>query len=84
MKHRGGYLRHLWLSCRLLKVTYISKITSLREFVKLTSSWPPARVEGGSELRLMTLDPVDPRDPLDPRMNSKKLDLMRRRGKREP
>ncbi len=36
---------------------------NLREFVKLTSSWPPARVEGGSELRLLPPLPVDPRDP---------------------
>ncbi len=39
--------------------------TILREFVKLTSSWPPARVEGGSELRLLPPLPVDPLDPLD-------------------
>ncbi len=54
---------------------------------KLASSWPLARVEGGSELRLMpplNRDPGDPRDPVDPRANSKKLDLMRRRRKREP
>ena len=36
----------------------------LREFVHLTSSWPPARVEGGSEQQLMTPFPVDPVDPL--------------------
>jgi len=34
----------------------------LREFVKLTSSWPPARVEGGPEQHLMTPLPLDRRD----------------------
>ncbi len=31
---------------------------------KLPSSWPPARVEGGPNPRLMTPDPLDPLDPL--------------------
>ena len=36
----------------------------LREFVyELPSSWPPARVEGGSGLQSMTPDWLDPRDP---------------------
>ena len=45
---------------------------NLREFAcELTSSWPPARVEVGSEQQFTTslpvdcLDPVDPVDPLD-------------------
>ena len=33
---------------------------NLREFVKLPSSWPPARVGGGSDLKLLTPDPRDP------------------------
>ena len=41
----------------------------LREFVyELPSSWPPARVEGGSGLQSMTPDPGDNRDPRDPRI----------------
>ncbi len=44
--------------------------TNLREFVKLTSSWPPARVDWGSELRLMTPDSHDPLDPRDPLLGS--------------
>ena len=35
----------------------------MREFVKLPSSWPPARVGGGSDLKLLTPDPEDPEDP---------------------
>ena len=38
-----------------------SQWTTLREFVELTSSWPPARVVGWFEPRLMTPDPLDPR-----------------------
>ena len=42
----------------------------MREFTcELTSSWPPARVEGGSDGAVpdpFPLDPVDPVDPLDP------------------
>ena len=44
----------------------------LREFVyELPSSWPPARVEGGSGQQSMTPDNRDPwnnRDPRDPRI----------------
>ena len=41
----------------------------LREFVyELPSSWPPARVEGGSGLQSMTPDMADPGDPRDPRI----------------
>ena len=52
--------------------TYIWPVYSfsLREFVyELPSSWPPARVEGGSGLQSMTPDSRESResrDPLDP------------------
>ena len=42
----------------------ISKLFGLREFVKLPSSWPPARVGGGSDLKLLTPDPAGPADPV--------------------
>ena len=45
----------------------------MREFVKLPSSWPPARVGGGSDLKLLTPDPEDPLDPLDPLVSSKNV-----------
>ena len=35
------------------------------EFVKLPSAWPQARVEGGSELQLMTPLPLDREDPVE-------------------
>ena len=38
----------------------------MREFGKLPSSWPPARVGGGSALTLLPPFPVDPVDPLNP------------------
>ena len=41
-------------------------INYLREFVKLPSSWPPARVEGESGQQSMTPDCRDPGDPRDP------------------
>ncbi|MEC8237962.1 MAG: hypothetical protein VX063_09815 [SAR324 cluster bacterium] len=40
--------------------------THLREFGKLPSSWPPARVGWGSALTLLTPFPLDPLDPVDP------------------
>ena len=46
---------------------------NLREFVKLTPSWPPARVEGGSEQHFMTPLPWDNRDNRDNRANTQKL-----------
>ena len=38
---------------------------NLREFGKLPSSWPPARVGWGSALTLLPPFPEDPEDPLD-------------------
>ena len=43
-------------------------LLNLREFVyELPSSWPPARVEGGSGLQSMTPDSRESRDLGDPR-----------------
>ena len=65
----------------------------LREFVKLPSSWPPARVEGG--VRAAVADTTsggfrgirwNPRDPVDPvacAANSVLLDLIGRRSTSE-
>ena len=52
----------------------------LREFVydELPSSWPPARVEGGSGLQSMTPDNRDPRDPGDPGGSAGSADCSRR------
>ena len=45
----------------------------LRELsLLLTSSWPPARVEGGVRPAVLGQDPLD---PVDPGKNSKKLVL---------
>ena len=63
--------------CGILAISHLGaprrqiahKQANLREFVELPSSWPPARVEVGSELQFTTsfpVDPVDPVDPLDP------------------
>ena len=38
---------------------------NLREFGKLPSSWPPARVGWGSAQTLLTPFPLDPADPAD-------------------
>ena len=40
-------------------------VANLREFGKLPSSWPPARVGGGSALTLLPPFPLDPLDPAD-------------------
>ena len=37
----------------------------MREFGKLPSSWPPARVGWGSAMTLLTPFPADPADPPD-------------------
>ena len=50
----------------------------LREFGKLPSSWPPARVGGGSALTLLTPFPVDPLDPVNPQDCSKIGDFIER------
>ncbi len=42
---------------------------SLREFVELPSSWPPACVEGGVRVTvhyIVSVDPLDPLEPVDP------------------
>ena len=44
----------------------------LREFGYLPSSWPPARVGGGSDLAFAAPFPEDLVDPADPAMSSKK------------
>ena len=50
----------------------------LSEFGKLPSSWPPARVGGGSALTLLPPFPADPVDPLDPQDCSKIGDFIER------
>ena len=51
---------------------------NLREFGKLPSSWPPARVGAGSALTLLTPFPRDPVDPVDPEDCSKIGDFIER------
>ena len=43
--------------------------------MKLPSSWSPARVEGGSDLQLLTPLPVDQLDPVDPVQNHGRCDF---------
>ena len=52
---------------------------NLREFVKLPSSWPPARVEGRfgpAVVAPFPADPLDPADPADPVESSSRLVLL--------
>ena len=58
-----------------------SSESNLREFGKLPSSWPPARVGWGSALTLLPPfpeDPLDPADPADPADCSKIGDFIER------
>ena len=68
------------MRCCRTEATTQEGMVILREFVKLTSSGPPARVEGGSEQHFMTPFRRDPRDPRDRDANSPRLDFVRRRG----
>ena len=60
------------LSFNVLQESHMILICSFDVFIrlfegvclKLPSSWPPVRVEGGSEPQVMTPDPQDPWDPL--------------------
>ena len=51
--------------CTPKQVSSPKSVYSLREFGKLPSSWPPARVGGGSALTPLTPFPADPPDPQD-------------------